>query len=92
MSDQKENLITLAGGQQASEELPLTREMVERMNTATERRIFIQLQRGEPLTAEIAIQAWIERYTHHILLRRLTQQVRMGQTAGEDLTPDMQKD
>lgn len=92
MDDQKENLITLTEGQQATEELPLTREMVERMNAATERRIFIQLQRGEPLTAEVAIQGWIERYTHHILLRRLTQQVRMGQTAGEDLTPDMEKD
>ena len=90
--DTKDNLAALDVGQQAIAELPLTEELLHKLDKATETHIFTLLTRGETLEPAFAVQAWIEKYTHRLLLRRLTQRVLMGQTASEDLAPDMEKD
>ena len=92
MSDPKDNLATLDIGQQASAELPLTEELLDKLDRAVATRIFATLLRGEPLDPTVAVQAWVEKFAYRQLRTRLTQRVLMGQTAGEDLTPDMKKD
>ena len=88
----KDNLTTLAVGQQASVELPLTKELLDKLEHAIATRIFAPLLHGEALDPTVAVQAWVEKFAYRQLRRRLTQRVLMGQTAGEDLTPDMEKD
>ena len=83
------DLIALETGTQALAELPVTASAIEDLDRAVNRRIFLILERGDPLSPEIAVQAWVEKLTYSRLIKRLTQRVRMGQTAGENLAPHM---
>ena len=88
----KDNLTTLGVGHQATQELPLTEELLVKLERAIDTRVFSTLTRGDALDPTVAVQAWVEKFAYRQLRRRLTQRVVMGQTAGEDLTPDMEKD
>ena len=86
----KDNLTTLTVGQQASAELPLTEELLDKLDRAVATRIFATLLQGEALDPTVAVQAWVEKFAYRQLRTRLTQRVLMGQTAGEELTPAME--
>ena len=88
----KDNLAALDVGQQASAELPLTEDLLDKLDSAVATRIFGTLMRGEALDPTVAVQAWVEKFAYRQLRTRLTQRVLMGQTAGEELAPDMKKD
>lgn len=92
MTEVKDSLVTLSIGQQASAELPLAEELLAKLERAIDTRVFATLTRGEVLDPTVAVQYWVEKFAYRQLRRRLTQRVVMGQTAGEDLTPDMEKD
>lgn len=88
----KDNLTALDVGQQASAELPLTEDLLAKLEAAIDTRIFGTLTGGEALDPTVAVQGWVEKFAYRQLKRRLTQRVLMGQTASEDLAPDMEKD
>ena len=83
------DLVTLSEGQAASTELPMTEKLLLKLEKSVETRIAMILESGEALSPDIAIQAWIEKFAYRRLHRRLTQQVVMGQNAGEELAPHM---
>ncbi len=75
----------------ASGELEVAKRAVTSLVTGLEdaihTRVFRRLGGEEPLSAEEALNAWVELHAYQRLRQRLTQALKMGQSASEALVP-----
>ena len=82
----------LQEGQAIAAALPFLRNVFQHRSAAVMQQVFRQIQTGEPLSPQAALQAWLELYEIDKLEKSLTQAVRIGQTASVELAPYMQQE
>ncbi len=68
---------------------PALNEMIDRLERAVIRRVFQRLNSGETLDPQFAVQAWMELFAHHRVRSSLTKAERVGQSAGETISEQM---
>jgi len=68
---------------------PAFHEMIDRLERAVIRRVFQRLNGGETLDPQFAVQAWMELFAHHRVRSSLTQTERVGQSASETISEQM---
>lgn len=76
-----EELAYIRQGAELSNFLPILEREVEKMQSALDARVYLQLQNGG-LTPEVALAAWIERKTNAALVKRLRSWVQLGESVG----------
>jgi hypothetical protein len=81
-----DDMLALRHGQAAEGDLSNLGPALEKLTMAVNTRIFTKLLRGETVTPEEALQAWLEKYSYHRLTHELRKTVRKGRRAAETLT------
>ncbi len=61
--------------------------LVASLEEAIHTRVFRKLASEEPFPPEAALNAWVELHAHQRLRQRLTQALKMGQSASKALEP-----
>ncbi len=61
--------------------------LVSSLEEAIHTRVFRKLASEEPFTPQDAMSAWVELHAHQRLRQRLTQALKMGQSASKTLVP-----
>lgn len=82
-------LAKLRSGAVIHESLPVIEKSLTELQHSVSMRVFQLLSSGKPIPSDVAVQAWIEAWSYHRLLSRLTQATRVGETAGETLKTHM---
>ena len=80
------DLLALRHGQAAEGDLSNLGPALAKLDAAVDSRVFSKLLRGETVTPEEALQAWLEKYAYHRLTQELRKTVRRGVRAAETLT------
>ncbi len=68
---------------------PALEEIIGRLERAVTMRVFQRLNSGEPLDPQFAVQAWMELFAHARVRNGLTKTQRVGQSAGETISEQM---
>lgn len=82
------DLALIGDGNALAAVMPYLEHELAAMSAALEKRIYADIDGGR-LTAERAFDAWLEKRAYARLLRRLTKQIRAGNTASVRVAPYM---
>lgn len=76
-------------GQASAALLDQLRPLVQEQMDKVDARVFARIRSGDPLTADIALQCWLEKYAFAQLLRTLEKDETAGRSAGKRVEPEM---
>jgi len=80
------DMLALRHGQSAEGDLSNLGPALTKLGEAVDIRIFAKILRGEAVTPEEALQAWLEKYSYYRLTKELQKTIRIGRLAAETLT------
>lgn len=78
----------ISGGEIAAAR-PVLNAALDKLVNAVHRRVFQQLNSGETLNPQFAVQCWMELFAYRNARNSLTKVERIGQSAGETLQEHM---
>lgn len=82
-------LARMQDGAKLANVLPQIEYEVGKMENGLITRVLSQIEQGE-ITAEAALNYWLELAAYRKLMKRLTTQTKIGQTVGERLKPHLE--
>ena len=74
-------MLALRTGQAAEGDLSNLGPALDKLSAHVDNRIFAKLLRGETVTPEEALQAWLEKFSFHRLRQELQKTIRVGRRA-----------
>lgn len=84
-----EALTKIITGSEIAVAAPALNVLLDQQGAAVQRRVFQRLNGAETLDPQFAVQAWMELFAIHRTRNNLTRTQRVGQSAGEAISEQM---